>query len=215
MPQGAAEAVQSRDDQGVAGGGAGPGAGRGREGSPPAVSVNARWQPARSRASTWGWGCWSLAGGISVAEQVSHAGGVAEPCGWVGCATLIPDTGSGHVQVPWAASVRKGTLSCRPANALPASLCRRSATTCAQLDHFNCFLHRANHDITTIHDQGQSPVDLVKPAPWPRSGRWLRCPCRSDRKRRRGMSGHAYQVRRHPSPWKGIGQQMSVGRPPI
>ena len=123
MPQGAAEAVQSRDDQGVAGGGAGPGAGRGREGSPPAVSVNARWQPARSRASTWGWGCWSLAGGISVAEQVSHAGGVAEPCGWVGCATLIPDTGSGHVQVPWAASVRKGTLSCRPANALFRHLC--------------------------------------------------------------------------------------------
>jgi hypothetical protein len=67
-------------------------------------------------------------GDTGIAKQVSHAGSVAEPCGRVGCATLISDTGSGHVEGPWpggcgscrknerfwTATTRESTLGARP-----------------------------------------------------------------------------------------------------
>jgi hypothetical protein len=62
MPQGAAEAVELPDDQGVAGTELVQELAVGGQSlrAPLAVSVNTRQQPVRSRASTWSWGCWSV-----------------------------------------------------------------------------------------------------------------------------------------------------------
>jgi hypothetical protein len=102
MPQGAAEAVQFPDDQGVAGpqlveellegGAVGAGAAGGLGEHPVAAGA----------LEGVDLELWLLVGGgdAGVAEQVSHGLTVAQPSDSGGCATLISDTGSGHRQRP-------------------------------------------------------------------------------------------------------------------
>ena len=48
-------------------------------------------------------------GDAGIAEQVSPAGSVTEPCDRAGCATLVSDTGSGRL----LSTLRRGSGSCR------------------------------------------------------------------------------------------------------
>jgi hypothetical protein len=111
VPQGAAEAVQFPDDQGVAGpelvqhllegGAVGPGAAGGL--GEHSIAAGG------SEGVDLELGLLVGGGDAGIAEQMSHAGTVSQPSdrGW--CATLISDTGSGHRWRPW----RQGSGGCR------------------------------------------------------------------------------------------------------
>jgi hypothetical protein len=95
VPQRAAEAVQLPDDQGVAGAqlvqqlleGGPVGAGAAGRLHKDAVAAGALQRVDLEVGLLVG------GGDASVAEQMSHAPTVAQPCDSAGCATLISDTG--------------------------------------------------------------------------------------------------------------------------
>jgi hypothetical protein len=111
VPQGAAEAVELPDDQGVTGAqlvedlleGGSVGAGAAGGLSEHSIAAGALEGVDLELGLLVG------GGDAGVAEQVSHARTVSQPSDTGGCATLISDTGSGRLP----AALRRGRGDCR------------------------------------------------------------------------------------------------------